>query len=194
METKYKITIPKPCHEAWDKMTATETGRFCASCTKSVVDFTGMDQDQVQHYFVANSDQKVCGRFKPEQLNTLTIRIPEQLLFSQASFHSIFLLALLIAMGTTLFSCSDKNGEKQKIDNVEVVKNDPADEQRTMGMILPKNTDPILMPPPAPKIDEVQFVKLPKKHKVTGNIKKNDTASYPQITGEIAIVRDSVVK
>jgi hypothetical protein len=33
----------------------------------------------------------------------------------------MFLLALFITMGTTLFSCADKNGNK-KIDKIEVVK------------------------------------------------------------------------
>jgi hypothetical protein len=32
----------------------------------------------------------------------------------------MFLLALFITMGTTLFSCADKNGNK-KIDKIEVV-------------------------------------------------------------------------
>ena len=33
----------------------------------------------------------------------------------------MFLLALFIAIGTTLFSCQDKNGNKNKIDNIEIV-------------------------------------------------------------------------
>jgi hypothetical protein len=35
----------------------------------------------------------------------------------------MFLLALFIAMGTTLFSCSDKDGNKNRIDKIEIVDN-----------------------------------------------------------------------
>jgi hypothetical protein len=54
-------------------------------------------------------------------LDSIIIKIPSQVLFSQVHFYKIFLLALLISMGTTLFSCADRKGNKQKIDGVEVV-------------------------------------------------------------------------
>lgn len=115
MDTKYKIAIPKPCHEDWNKMTLEQSGRFCGSCAKSVVDFTQMNDTEIQSYFVINQGKNVCGRFKNEQLETIIIKIPRQVLFSQIHFHKMFMLALLISMGTTLFSCSDKNGNKQKL-------------------------------------------------------------------------------
>ncbi|WP_281226985.1 hypothetical protein [Flavobacterium aquiphilum] len=119
MDTKHKITIPKPCHEDWDKMTPNNNGRFCSSCSKTVVDFTNMSPNEIQMYYQQHSN--VCGRFKNSQLDSLTIQIPNRVLFSQTNYHKIFLLALFMTMGTTLFSCSDKNGNKQKIDKVEVV-------------------------------------------------------------------------
>lgn len=119
MERKYKITIPEPCQEDWDKMTPNKNGRFCGSCSKNVVDFTNMLPDEIQVYFQKHNN--VCGRFKKSQLNSLTIEIPNRVLYSQTHYHKMFLLALFIAMGTTLFSCTDKNGNKQKIDKIEVV-------------------------------------------------------------------------
>jgi hypothetical protein len=119
MERKYKINIPEPCNEDWNKMTPNDKGRFCASCSKDVVDFTNMMPDEIQVYFQQNNN--VCGRFKNSQLNFLTIQIPSRVLYSQTQYHKMFLLALFVAMGTTLFSCADKNGNKQKIDKVEVV-------------------------------------------------------------------------
>ena len=119
MERKYKIAIPEPCEEDWDKMTPNKNGRFCRSCSKNVVDFTNMLPDEIQVYFQKHNN--VCGRFKKSQLNSLTIEIPNRVLYSQTHYHKMFLLALFIAMGTTLFSCTDKNGNKQKIDKIEVV-------------------------------------------------------------------------
>ncbi|MEO8240343.1 MAG: energy transducer TonB [Flavobacterium sp.] len=118
---KHKITIPKPCHESWDKMTPNENGRFCLSCSKIVVDFTSMLPEEIQHYFIQNQNEKICGKFRKSQLDTITIQIPNRILYSQTNYHKMFLLALFIAMGTTLFSCSDKNGDKKRIDKIEVV-------------------------------------------------------------------------
>ena len=123
MESKHKITIPEPCHENWDKMTPNENGRFCLSCSKTVVDFTTKLPDEIQHFFIQNQNQKVCGRFKNEQLESLIIQIPSQVLYSQTHYPKMFLLALFIAMGTTLFSCSDKDGNKNRIDKIEIVDN-----------------------------------------------------------------------
>lgn len=119
MERNLKITIPEPCHENWDKMTPNENGRFCASCSKTVIDFTKKLPEEIQQYFISN--EKICGRFRKSQLDTITIQIPSQILYSQTHYHKMFLLALFVAMGTTLFSCSDKDGNKNRIDKVEIV-------------------------------------------------------------------------
>jgi hypothetical protein len=163
MERKYKLTIPEPCTENWDKMTPNESGRFCLSCSKTVVDFTSMLPNEVQHFFIQNQNQNICGRFKKSQLDTITIQIPSHILYTQTHHHKMFLLALFIAMGTTLFSCQDKNGNKHKIDNVEVVQDDAPVEHITVGETTSKskNSDGafLLPPPPPPKVDHVKFVK-----------------------------------
>ena len=164
MDTKHKITIPKPCHEDWNKMTPNDNGRFCGSCSKNVVDFTNMLPDEIQVYFQKHSN--VCGRFKNSQLDSLTIQIPNRVLYSQTHYHKMFLLALFIAMGTTLFSCADKNGNKQKIDKVEVVEDSIKASHTTMGMKmapLPKSNDSLhspqlkdIKPTPPIKTEEVE--------------------------------------
>ena len=64
---KFQITIPKPCHEKWSKMSPTEKGKFCSSCKKEVVDFTRLTNQQLVAKF--KSKESLCGRFKKEQLN-----------------------------------------------------------------------------------------------------------------------------
>jgi len=123
MERKYKLTIAEPCRENWDEMTPKDSGRFCMNCSKTVVDFTTMLPEEVQHFFVQNQNNRICGRFKDEQLDTITIQIPGRVLYTQINYHKMFLLALFIAMGTTLFSCQDKDGNKNRIDKIEIVGN-----------------------------------------------------------------------
>ncbi len=128
MDKNYKISIPEPCHEDWNKMTPKENGRFCMSCSKTVVDFTSMMPEEIQHFFIQNQNNGICGRFKNSQLETIIIQIPNQVVHTQTNYHKMFLLALFVAMGTTLFSCQTKDGNKQKIDKIEIVDNADRDE------------------------------------------------------------------
>ena len=121
MKTNFSISIPKPCHEDWSKMSPNEKGRFCQSCSKSVIDFTEMPQQSIEEYLNNNGDKRICGRFKVSQLDQIRIEIPQHIFQKRMSFHKFFLLALLIAMGTSLLSCSDENGNTKKIDAVEVI-------------------------------------------------------------------------
>jgi hypothetical protein len=155
MNTKHKITIPEPCHEDWNKMTPNDDGRFCGSCSKNVVDFTNMLPDEIQMYLQQHNN--VCGRFKNSQLDSLTIQIPNRVLYSQTHYHKMFLLALFIAMGTTLFSCADKNGNKQKIDKVEVVESS-ANTQNEEINILKKNKTKSNHKPFKEKINQKQYI------------------------------------
>lgn len=135
MDTKLRITVPKPCKENWNSMSTEEKGRFCNVCTKSVVDFTKMKSPEIQNYFIKNKDVNVCGRFKNEQLDTFNIIIPQSVLTQQISFQKTFLLALFIVMGTTLFSC--KNNEGFPLGEVAVVEDTIEKQNITLGMVMP---------------------------------------------------------
>lgn len=97
------LTIPSACHEAWDKMTVAEQGRFCNSCQKVVVDFTSMSDAEVIRYF-ENYKGNTCGRFTSDQLERdltypkqqipwlkylLTISIPAFLLSLKGNAQSL---------------------------------------------------------------------------------------------------------
>ncbi|SHM80402.1 hypothetical protein [Flavobacterium chilense] len=192
---KTKITIPEPCHENWDEMTPKENGRFCMSCSKTVIDFTSMMPEEIQHFFIQNQRNKICGRFKKSQLDSITIQVPNRILYSQTHYSKIFLLALFIAMGTTLFSCQNKEGKKQKIEKVEIVSDTVTKEQIVVGDIPvnPKDSSKTLVPPPPPpKVDHVKFTINPvekdkeeKAKSIKGNNKK--TIEEPVYNGGIAV-------
>lgn len=64
----YTIDIPKPCHENWNTMTPDDKGRFCAQCSKTVIDFTRMSDHQIVQ-LLENSSSKICGHVTTDQLN-----------------------------------------------------------------------------------------------------------------------------
>lgn len=70
-----QINIPQPCHEDWDKMTPQEQGRFCDSCRKCVVDFTGFSDEELYRFFREHEGEQVCGHVSRGQLNR-SISIP----------------------------------------------------------------------------------------------------------------------
>ncbi|WP_405611334.1 hypothetical protein [Polaribacter sp. Asnod1-A03] len=121
MNSKFKITIPKPCHENWNEMTPKEKGRFCSSCSKTVIDFTKKSTKEIADYLVKNKEERVCGHFYKKQLDSITIEIPQVTFNKELSFQKLFILALFFVMGTTLFSCQYSDGKKQKIEKVIVV-------------------------------------------------------------------------
>ncbi len=103
------ISIPKPCSEDWDKMTSQEKGRFCAVCSKTVVDFTEKTPAEIVA-ILQNPSGKMCGRFRPDQLRSYPL--PETVPFSNPEFRRHFswqkwaamLSALVVWQGTPAFS------------------------------------------------------------------------------------------
>jgi hypothetical protein len=144
-----KIYIPEPCHENWSAMTPNEKGRFCGSCQKTVVDFTNFTTYDIQNYFAKHYGQKVCGRFNNEQLYTIQIQIPRTV-FSYIPASRKFALALFIIFGTTLFSCTDNNGNNATIGKIEVVDSLKRELDTTEELVIGKidiNQPPVVKHP-----------------------------------------------
>lgn len=124
MKTFGKITITKPCQENWETMTPTTQGRFCNLCAKNVIDFSVMSSQEIQNYSITHASEETCGKFRKEQLSSIIIEIPDQLIAQNQDFKRTFLLALLIVMGTTLFSCKTPTDLKAPIDKVIITATD----------------------------------------------------------------------
>lgn len=69
MGKSVQVKIPQPCHENWAEMTPAEKGRFCASCQKTVFDFTQMNDRQLLEVLKTRNKGSHCGRFRAGQLN-----------------------------------------------------------------------------------------------------------------------------
>ncbi|MFT5848595.1 MAG: hypothetical protein ACJARX_001972 [Psychroserpens sp.] len=102
-------------------MSSNDKGRFCNSCSKTVIDFTAMKTNDVQVFMHQNKGQRICGHIRKTQLDTINLHISETVFEQRMSFHKLFLLALLMVMGTSLRSCQDEKGTIKKIESVEIV-------------------------------------------------------------------------
>src|SRR5438132_12349136 len=68
-ENLFRIHIPEPCHEDWNKMTSNQQGAFCKVCSKTVVDFSEKSSEEINKFLADNINKKICGRFKTTQLD-----------------------------------------------------------------------------------------------------------------------------
>ncbi len=66
---KINYKIEEPCHADWNQMKPEAQGRFCSSCSKTVVDFSTMSDFSIVNYLENNKHQSVCGRFAEDQLS-----------------------------------------------------------------------------------------------------------------------------
>ena len=105
----FAISIPKPCHEDWNKMTPDAKGAFCGSCQKSVHDFSNKTDEEIISVYEKEGEGKVCGRFAPAQLSRPVVSFGN---VSTTNRLAVFLYALLLAFGATLFSGADAFGQE----------------------------------------------------------------------------------
>lgn len=67
MKPKIQVHIPQPCHENWNNMLPVDKGRFCQSCSKQVIDFSVMTDNEIINHLTKSSGH-LCGRFAETQL------------------------------------------------------------------------------------------------------------------------------
>lgn len=71
MKRKIEISIETPCGEDYESSKTTSLGGYCQKCKKEVVDFSNYRSSELYTYFDTQSG-KVCGKFRPEQLTTIS--------------------------------------------------------------------------------------------------------------------------
>ncbi|MBJ7429149.1 MAG: hypothetical protein JHD28_09365, partial [Bacteroidia bacterium] len=76
--------------------------------------------EDIQNYFTKHYGQKICGRFKQQQLNSINIQVPSSI-FKYIPASRQFALALLLVFGTTLFSCTDNQGQPATLGEVKLI-------------------------------------------------------------------------
>jgi hypothetical protein len=69
---KITLSVSKPCNNDWEKMTSNEKGRHCASCKKTVIDFSNHSDKELVEFF-KNIPQGICGHIPSYKLDTLLV-------------------------------------------------------------------------------------------------------------------------
>jgi hypothetical protein len=116
------ISIPKPCHEDWNKMTPDQKGAFCGVCQKSVVDFSKKTDTQIINIIKDAGSQKICGRFAPDQLNRkIENKKPKGTVLKISHRMRAFAAALYLVFGMSLFACNSSDAQKMGKVKIEVM-------------------------------------------------------------------------
>ena len=188
--TNLRISIPKPCHEDWNKFTPDEKGAFCKVCSKSVHDFTKKTVEEISTILIdeMSAGKKVCGRFNEDQLTvppTLkgeAAKDIEGLDSYSLNFQRLkkFALALFLVFGGYLFSSTktyaQKMGKVAYLPRPEPVK----------GEMVVRHHEPEVLK------DTVKAVEIPLKVTKCNPMIKGDVAFEPseklQVMGGIKAV------
>jgi hypothetical protein len=87
-------------------MEQNETGKYCLNCSKNVIDFTNLS-DQETLKILTQSTTKICGRLNSSQLNRLMIE--DQGHIHRSRFYNFFAGLLLIGATNEVKALDQKN-------------------------------------------------------------------------------------
>lgn len=110
----FQISIPEPCHENWEEMTAVDRGKFCGSCQKVVTDFTQMEDAEIIQFL--KEGKGICGRFTANQLDRPLIPAIEKPSYFVVPFYKKIAASLLImaAFAEKTFAQQKKQNSSQQ--------------------------------------------------------------------------------
>lgn len=111
--------IAEPCHEDWNQMLPEAKGRFCSSCSKTVVDFSSMSDFSIVSYLEGKKSGSVCGRFRPDQM--------ERNYVLTKPTHSFQFDLKAVALGLALTTFSAVHAQLTPVDTTQVIYQEPVD-------------------------------------------------------------------
>lgn len=68
--SNYILKIDNPCQQEWSSMTKNDSGKYCSFCSKTVVDFTKLSDNEIIQ-LVEKTSGKLCGRLSKAQLGRI---------------------------------------------------------------------------------------------------------------------------
>ncbi|MFT5777201.1 MAG: hypothetical protein ACI837_000132, partial [Crocinitomicaceae bacterium] len=137
------ISIENPCSEDWSKMTATDKGAFCQSCSKEVIDFTGRAAPEIRSLLAESmkKDKNVCGKITPVQMDVINSDYLKWQT-NQESFRAVWIVSMIAVFGLTLFSCQN-SASKEIVNQISVQATEMIDQEsiaiETVDTVAPEN-------------------------------------------------------
>jgi len=97
MKKNLSLSITTPCSAKWGSFTPAANGGFCSSCSKVVVDFTRMGDDEILNFFTTKQ-ASTCGRFRADQLKSYSVPVPLKVNPGMALLKAGFVSLLLVVV------------------------------------------------------------------------------------------------
>lgn len=100
------VEIKTPCHESLENREPGGKGNYCKTCHITVVDFTGMNPEEISQY-LRNNDVH-CGTFnrKDTNIGSRLNRLVSYLQTNHLKFAAVILLSFILMM-----SCRVRRGK-----------------------------------------------------------------------------------
>ncbi|MGL4631700.1 MAG: TonB family protein [Leadbetterella sp.] len=114
-----QINIPEPCSEDWNAMKIGFNSRFCASCSKNVMDFTNISRRGILEYLFVNHNKNACGRIRDSQLNFVNLDYIETIQALSKKHRNTNFSFFLLTLGTLLLAGCDFPSSNKKISKAE---------------------------------------------------------------------------
>lgn len=108
----YLVNIDSPCSESWQEMSPEDGGRHCMRCSKKVIDFSTLSDDEVIK-ILSQQKGNVCGRFQAGQLNKELIESKRT--YVNKGFYKYLAGLLLLGISKNAFSGNNKFLPKENI-------------------------------------------------------------------------------
>jgi len=142
MIRKAQISVPLPCHENWEAMTAAEKGKFCGSCQKNVYDFTKSSDRIILEKLSTEKD--LCGRFLDSQLNRQLIAPKEKSSLWLAAATGVI---TLLGFGTNEIKAQVKQPTVQTDRSNRIILGKPLQQRKLekiiSGIVVDRNGNPV---------------------------------------------------
>lgn len=178
---KLTLSIPKPCHEDWDKMTTADKGRFCGSCQKDVIDFTSMSEGQLIAFF-KKPKGSVCGRFRNDQLEKDIYLRPKRMPWVKYFFR--------IVIPVFLLSCKQRTIGKVK---PETLQDAYSTTYATTGIVLSEFPVQVMDSTVSVKGEINKMEKIDTSGVIFGDLKVDTTALADEIVDTSALQLPEVI-
>ena len=149
----HQLLFDYQCYENFARMPKSDQGKYCGSCQKHLVDFSGKSYFEIQTYIKANAQQKICGIFKPNQISNDALVTPPSKTsrnYNSAIASTLLSVTALLSACTTNEANQTNTSNKQN-DSTSLVdtKNNITETRDTLTNpttkdSLPKKIDPLV--------------------------------------------------